>query len=313
VIEDPWAFFFIFKNYIHALITPRGVLTFDPDQFGKAKFRQTEAIGEFLIFEILDLAFQICDWVPLGLFFIFKNYIHALLTPRGVLTFDPDQFGKAKFCQTEAIGEFLIFEILDLAFQTCDWVPQGLFFIFKHYIHALLTPRVVMTFDPDQFGKAKFRQTEAIGEFLIFEILDLAFHICDWGPLGLFFIFKNYIHALLTPRGVLTFDPDQFGKAKYHQTEAIGEFLIFEILDLAFQICDWVPLGLFFIFKNYIHALLTPRGVLTFDPDQFGKAKFRQTEATGEFLIFEFLELSVLNMHKFYWAYIFLLKTEKLF
>jgi hypothetical protein len=58
-----------------------------------------------------------------------------------------------------------------------------------------------------------------------------------------------------------------------------------------------------------MHALLTPRGVLTFDPDQFGKAKFRQIEAIGEFLIFEFLELSVLNMHKFHWAYYFSFKT----
>jgi hypothetical protein len=31
-------------------------LTFDPDQFGLAKFRQTEAIDEFLIFEIPDPA-----------------------------------------------------------------------------------------------------------------------------------------------------------------------------------------------------------------------------------------------------------------
>jgi hypothetical protein len=168
-----------------------------------------------------------------------------------------------------------------------------------------------LTFDPDQFGKAKFRQIEAIDEFLIFEILDLAFQICDWGPLGLFFILKNYIHAFLTPRGVLTFDPDQFGKAKFRQIEAIDEFLIFEILDLAFQICDWGPLGLFFIFKNYIHAFLTPRGVLTFDPDQFGQAKFGQSEAIGEFLIFVFLDLSVLNMHKYHWAYYFSFKNCK--
>jgi hypothetical protein len=59
-------------------------------------------------------------------------------------------------------------------------------------------------------------------------------------------------------------------------------------------------LGLFFIFKNHMPALLTPRGVLTFDPDQFGKAKFRQSEAIGEFLIFEVPEQSVLNMHKFH-------------
>jgi hypothetical protein len=41
---------------MHDLHTPRGVLTFDPDQFGKAKFRQNTAIVEFLIFEIPDLA-----------------------------------------------------------------------------------------------------------------------------------------------------------------------------------------------------------------------------------------------------------------
>jgi hypothetical protein len=41
---------------MHDLHAPRGVLIFDPDQFGKAKFRQSEAIGEFLIFEIPDLA-----------------------------------------------------------------------------------------------------------------------------------------------------------------------------------------------------------------------------------------------------------------
>jgi hypothetical protein len=45
---------------MHALLTPRGVLTFDPDQFGKAKFRQSEAIDEFLIFEINDRGFHIC-------------------------------------------------------------------------------------------------------------------------------------------------------------------------------------------------------------------------------------------------------------
>jgi hypothetical protein len=45
---------------MHALLTPRGVLTFDPDQFGKAKFRQSEAIGEFLISEIHDRGIHIC-------------------------------------------------------------------------------------------------------------------------------------------------------------------------------------------------------------------------------------------------------------
>jgi hypothetical protein len=73
VIEGPWDYLLFSKNYINALLTPRGVLTFDPDLFGQAKFRQNEAIDEFLIFEILDLAFHICDWGPLVLFFIFKK------------------------------------------------------------------------------------------------------------------------------------------------------------------------------------------------------------------------------------------------
>jgi len=73
----------------------------------------------------------------------------------------------------------------------------------------------------------------------------------------------------------------------------------------------WGPMYPFFLFNNYIWPLLTPRGLLTFDPDQFGKAKFRQIEAIGEFLIFEFLELSVLNMHKFHWAYYFSFKNWK--
>jgi hypothetical protein len=50
-----------FQNISSSILTPRGLLTFDPDQFGQAKFRQSEAIDEFLIFEILDLAIHICD------------------------------------------------------------------------------------------------------------------------------------------------------------------------------------------------------------------------------------------------------------
>jgi hypothetical protein len=54
----------------------------------------------------------------------------------------------------------------------------GTIFKKNNYISPLLTPRAVLTFDPDQFGKAKFRQTEAIDGFLIFETHDRAFHIC---------------------------------------------------------------------------------------------------------------------------------------
>jgi hypothetical protein len=62
---------------MHALLTPRGVLTFDPDQFGKAKFRQIEAIGEFLIFEILDLASKYVIEGPWA-YFLFSKIICML-------------------------------------------------------------------------------------------------------------------------------------------------------------------------------------------------------------------------------------------
>jgi hypothetical protein len=58
-VSFPGTIFFL-KNYIKPLLTPRGVFTFDPDQFGKAKFRQSEAIGEFLISEIHDRGIHIC-------------------------------------------------------------------------------------------------------------------------------------------------------------------------------------------------------------------------------------------------------------
>jgi hypothetical protein len=90
-----------------------------------------------------------------------------------------------------------------------------------------------LTFDPDLFGWAKFRQNKAIDEFLIFEIPDLASYINDWGPLCPFILYNNYIKPLLTPRGLLTFDPDLFGLARFRQNKAIDEFLIFEIPDLA--------------------------------------------------------------------------------
>jgi hypothetical protein len=41
---------------------------------------------------------------------------------------------------------------------------------------------------------------------------------------------------------------------------------------------------------------------MTFDPDRYGSAKFRQNEAIDEFLSFEFLDLGILNMHKHHWA-----------
>jgi hypothetical protein len=66
----------------------------------------------------------------------------------------------------------------------------GTIFIFKNYIHALLTPWGVFTFDPDQIGQAKFRKSEAIGEFLIFEIHVRGIHICTWGCLGPFLFLK---------------------------------------------------------------------------------------------------------------------------
>jgi hypothetical protein len=62
---------------MHALLTPRGVLTFDPDKFGKAKFRQSEAIGEFLIFEILDLASKYVIEGPWA-YFLFSKIIYML-------------------------------------------------------------------------------------------------------------------------------------------------------------------------------------------------------------------------------------------
>jgi hypothetical protein len=62
---------------MHALLTLRGVLTFAPDQFGKAKFRQIEAIDEFLIFEILDLASKYVIEDPWA-FFLFSKIIYML-------------------------------------------------------------------------------------------------------------------------------------------------------------------------------------------------------------------------------------------
>jgi len=100
--------------------------------------------------------------------------MYPLLTPRGLLTLDPDQFGQAKFCQSEAIDEFLIFELLDLSVRNMHKYHSANYFSFKNYIYPLLTPRGLLTLDPDQFGQAKFRQSEAIDEFLIFEIFDLA-------------------------------------------------------------------------------------------------------------------------------------------
>jgi hypothetical protein len=59
-------------------------------------------------------------------------------------------------------------------------------------------------------------------------------YINSWGPLCPFFLFNNYIWPLLTPRVLLTFDPDLFGCAKFRQNTAIVGFLIFEIPDLAY-------------------------------------------------------------------------------
>jgi hypothetical protein len=58
-------------------------------------------------------------------------------------------------------------------------------------------------------------------------------YINYWGPLCPIFLFNNYIWPLLTPRGLLTLDPDLFGCAKFRQNKAIDEFLIFEIPDPA--------------------------------------------------------------------------------